>query len=97
MNITEVARRVRSGVITDSKEVMRDVALIFANAVQYNGVKTEIGQQAQALWLRFEELVPIPIPFLCLGSEERRGDRRLTWGHLVSQDDGTSLDFRECQ
>jgi hypothetical protein len=55
MHILEITRRLKSGLITNSKEMMRDVALIFANAVQYNGVETQVGMDAQTVWSKFEQ------------------------------------------
>lgn len=60
MCIKDVVRRVKEGILTTSEEVIRDVALIFANAVQYNGLNVKEGEvamgiQAQAVWQAFEQ------------------------------------------
>lgn len=59
MCITDLKRRVRENTVTTSSEVMRDAALIFSNAVQFNGRHDHpVGIQAVALWAMFEEYVP---------------------------------------
>ena len=55
MHIAELKANVKNGKVATPKEVMRDVALMLANAQQYNGPQTEVGEAAQQLWTVFEE------------------------------------------
>ncbi|KAM0751224.1 Bromodomain-containing protein [Meredithblackwellia eburnea MCA 4105] len=59
MCITDVIRRVKNGATVTSQEVMRDAAVIFANAVQFNGVNEEVGVNAREIWGKFEELMTL--------------------------------------
>lgn len=61
MHIAELKANVKNGKVSTPKEVMRDVALMLANAQQYNGPDTEVGEAAQQLWTVFEECVPFPL------------------------------------
>lgn len=56
--IRDVTRRVKEGLTRDRDELRRDVARIFGNAVQYNGLREQgglnMGEQAQNVWKEFE-------------------------------------------
>lgn len=54
MWLAQVTSRVRKGVTRDATELMRDVALVCANAVQFNGREDNVGQEAAELWSKFE-------------------------------------------
>lgn len=50
MDLKSIAQRVREGRITNSVEFGRDVALIIANAVMYNGAGHHVSDDAHSLW-----------------------------------------------
>ena len=54
MWLGQVLQRVKKGLTKDHVELMRDVALLCANAVQFNGRDDEVGVKAQELWDRLE-------------------------------------------
>lgn len=54
MWLGQVLQRVKRGLTKDHVELMRDVALLCANAVQFNGRHDEVGQKAQELWEKLE-------------------------------------------
>ncbi|GAA5977578.1 hypothetical protein JCM10908_005027 [Rhodotorula pacifica] len=57
--LKDVLKAIKSGAISNSTELMRDVALLCANAIQFNGDEGEesVGHCAKLLWERFERLV----------------------------------------
>ncbi|GAA5959577.1 hypothetical protein JCM8115_003758 [Rhodotorula mucilaginosa] len=57
--LKDVLKAIKSGAISNSTELMRDVALLCANAIQFNGDEGEesVGHCAKLLWDRFERLV----------------------------------------
>lgn len=54
--LKDVLKAIKSGAISNSTELMRDVALLCANAIQFNGDEGEesVGHCAKLLWERFE-------------------------------------------
>ncbi|MBZ6370653.1 MAG: bromodomain-containing protein [Microbacterium hominis] len=58
--LKDVLKAIKSGAISNSTELMRDVALLCANAIQFNGDEGEesVGHCAKLLWDRFERQVP---------------------------------------
>lgn len=52
--LVDIIRGVKSGELLTSTQVTRDVALMFANAVQFNGVNDDIAQCARDSWIEFE-------------------------------------------
>ncbi|GAA5873471.1 hypothetical protein JCM3774_002426 [Rhodotorula dairenensis] len=57
--LKDVLKAIKSGAISNSTELMRDVALLCANAIQFNGDEgaESVGHCAKLLWERFERLV----------------------------------------
>lgn len=57
--LKDVLKAIKSGAISNSTELMRDVALLCANAIQFNGDEGEesVGHCAKLLWDRFERHV----------------------------------------
>jgi len=55
MSLNEVNKSIRSGTISSFPELQRDVTLVFANAIQFNGQDSELGKQARALVDEFEQ------------------------------------------
>lgn len=66
MCLRDVSRKIKDGTIFETSQVMRDVSLIFANAVQFNGVEEDIGIKARGVWSHFERFVfpPLSVSFL---------------------------------
>lgn len=64
--LRDIVKAIKSGAISTSTELMRDVALLCANAMQFNGDEGEdsVGHCAKLMWDRFERCV-LPL-FLCL-------------------------------
>ncbi|BGP56879.1 hypothetical protein JCM8202_000251 [Rhodotorula sphaerocarpa] len=56
--LKDVLKAIKSGAISNSTELMRDVALLCANAIQFNGDEGDesVGHYARLLWERFERL-----------------------------------------
>lgn len=54
--LKDVLKAIKSGAISNSTELMRDVALLCANAIQFNGDEGDesVGHYARLLWERFE-------------------------------------------
>lgn len=50
----DVTRRIKEGTITTPEEVSRDVYLVFANAVQFNALDSEMARQARELVAAFD-------------------------------------------
>lgn len=59
--LRDIAKKIKNGEIKDNSELMREFAIMCANAVQFNGVEGEVsvGRQAQELWEAFERQVDI--------------------------------------
>ncbi|KAM0786369.1 hypothetical protein ACM66B_001838 [Microbotryomycetes sp. NB124-2] len=57
MWLQQVVSRVKKGVTTNEVELMRDMALLCANAIQFNGKDDSVGKQAAELWSKFESLM----------------------------------------
>ncbi|KAK4052004.1 hypothetical protein OIO90_004534 [Microbotryomycetes sp. JL221] len=57
MWLQQVVSRVKKGVTTNEVELMRDMALLCANAVQFNGKEDNVGKQAAELWTKFENML----------------------------------------
>ncbi|KAL8287349.1 hypothetical protein RQP46_003801 [Phenoliferia psychrophenolica] len=55
--LADIIRNVKQSDIVTNGEVQRDVALMFANAVQFNGVQDEIAECARLSWAEFERLM----------------------------------------
>ncbi|GAA5935686.1 hypothetical protein JCM3775_003382 [Rhodotorula graminis] len=57
--LRDVTKAIKSGAISTSTELMRDVALLCANATQFNGDEGEdsVGHCAKLMWDRFERLM----------------------------------------
>ncbi|GAA6050568.1 hypothetical protein JCM3770_001466 [Rhodotorula araucariae] len=57
--LRDINKAIKSGAIATSTELMRDVALLCANAMQFNGDEGEdsVGHCAKLLWERFERLM----------------------------------------
>ncbi|GJN92839.1 hypothetical protein Rhopal_005877-T1 [Rhodotorula paludigena] len=57
--LKDVLKAIKSGNISSSTELMRDVALLCANAMQFNGDEGEdsVGHCAKLMWERFERLM----------------------------------------
>lgn len=55
MSLSEVKRNVANGTVSSLPELQRDVALVFANAIQFNGPRSELGKQAKQVWDEFEQ------------------------------------------
>lgn len=54
MWLAQITSRVKKGLTRDAEELMRDVALLCADAVQFNGTEDDVGQKARELWGVFE-------------------------------------------
>lgn len=54
MWLAQVTSRVKKGITRDHIELMRDVALLCANAIQFNGREDNVGEEAVELWGKFE-------------------------------------------
>jgi hypothetical protein len=61
--LREIGTRVKK-TIKNPVEIMREVALLCANAVQFNGEESDVGQDAIALWAKFDECASLVEPFL---------------------------------
>lgn len=61
--LRDITKAIKSGAISTNTELMRDVALLCANAIQFNGDEGEdsVGYCAKLLWERFERYA---FPFL---------------------------------
>ncbi|ORY74072.1 hypothetical protein BCR35DRAFT_353961 [Leucosporidium creatinivorum] len=57
MWLAQVTSRVKKGITRDHIELMRDVALLCANAIQFNGREDNVGQEAVELWGKFEGMM----------------------------------------
>ncbi|BGP41865.1 hypothetical protein JCM10449v2_005859 [Rhodotorula kratochvilovae] len=57
--LRDITKAIKSGAIANSTELMRDVALLCANAMQFNGDEGEdsVGHCAKLMWERFERLM----------------------------------------
>ncbi|BGO93372.1 hypothetical protein NBRC10512_005539 [Rhodotorula toruloides] len=57
--LRDITKAIKSGAISTNTELMRDVALLCANAIQFNGDEGEdsVGYCAKLLWERFERLM----------------------------------------
>ena len=55
MDLKTLLHNVRNGKTASSVEFARDVVLIFANAIMYNGASNHVGQDAIALWREAQE------------------------------------------
>ena len=55
MSLSEVTKNVRNGNVASFPELQRDVTLVFANAIQFNGPESELGKQARTLVDEFEQ------------------------------------------
>jgi hypothetical protein len=57
--IKDILRRINRGEINDHVDLMRDFAVLCANAVQFNGIDEEdeasVGRQAREMWEAFEK------------------------------------------
>lgn len=62
--LRDVTKAIKSGAISTSTELMRDVALLCANATQFNGDEGEdsVGHCAKLMWDRFERCVRSLLP-----------------------------------
>lgn len=54
MCVRDAVRRIKEGQVTTPDEVLRDVYLIFANAVQFNAVDSDVVKHARELSAAFE-------------------------------------------
>lgn len=54
MWLAQVTSRVKKGITTNEVELMRDMALLCANAIQFNGKDDTVGKEAAELWTKFE-------------------------------------------
>ncbi|GAA5988350.1 hypothetical protein JCM5350_004410 [Sporobolomyces pararoseus] len=54
--LRDIGKKIKNGEIKDNSELMREFAIMCANAVQFNGIEGEVsvGRQAQELWEAFE-------------------------------------------
>ncbi|GAA5967281.1 hypothetical protein JCM3765_005589 [Sporobolomyces pararoseus] len=61
--LRDIGKKIKNGEIKDNSELMREFAIMCANAVQFNGVEGEVsvGRQAQELWEAFERQVSLPL------------------------------------
>ncbi|BGP26228.1 bromodomain-containing protein [Rhodotorula toruloides] len=57
--LRDITKAIKSGAISTNTDLMRDVALLCANAIQFNGDEGEdsVGNCAKLLWERFERLM----------------------------------------
>lgn len=55
MDLRTLGQQVKAGKVTSSPEFTRDLALIFANAVMYNGDDNPVSQDAIAMWQEAQE------------------------------------------
>lgn len=64
--LRDITKAIKSGAISTNTELMRDVALLCANAIQFNGDEGEdsVGYCAKLLWERFERCVSFRRPLL---------------------------------
>lgn len=59
MDLKTLSQNVRSGKVTTSAEFTRDLALIFANAIMYNGQEHHVGQDALNMWREAQSLLRV--------------------------------------
>ncbi|KAK9896458.1 hypothetical protein P389DRAFT_79533 [Cystobasidium minutum MCA 4210] len=59
MDLKTLSQNVRSGKVTTSAEFTRDLALIFANAIMYNGQEHHVGQDALNMWKEAQDLLRV--------------------------------------
>ncbi|GAA6016238.1 hypothetical protein JCM11491_003778 [Sporobolomyces phaffii] len=56
--LKDIAKKIKSGEVSDNVELMREFAVLCANAVQFNGIdqddEVSVGRQARELWEAFE-------------------------------------------
>ncbi|KAK4050299.1 hypothetical protein OIV83_003620 [Microbotryomycetes sp. JL201] len=57
MWLQQVVSRVKKGITTNEVELMRDMALLCANAIQFNGKEDSVGKEAAELWSKFETMM----------------------------------------
>lgn len=55
MSLSDVSKNVRNGTVGSFAELQRDVTLVFANAIQFNGPESELGREARGLMGEFEQ------------------------------------------
>lgn len=59
MDLKTLLQNVKNGKITNSAEFTRDLALIFANAIMYNGQDHHVGQDAVNMWKEAQGLLRV--------------------------------------
>jgi uncharacterized protein with ACT and thioredoxin-like domain len=59
MDLKTLLSNVKNGKITNSIEFTRDLALIFANAIMYNGADHHVARDARAMWREAQDLLRV--------------------------------------
>lgn len=59
MDLKTLSQNVRNGKVTTSTEFTRDLTLIFANAIMYNGAEHHVGRDALAMWREAQGLLRV--------------------------------------
>ena len=59
MDLKTLLQKVKAGQVTCTAEFKRDVALIFANAVMYNGTNHDVARDARAMWADVQTLFSV--------------------------------------
>jgi Bromodomain len=56
MHLELVKKKLENAIYADMDTFERDVKLVFENAILYNGEESEVGQLAQSMLVKFEQL-----------------------------------------
>lgn len=59
MDLKTLLQSVKNGKITNSADFTRDLTLIFANAIMYNGQEHHVGQDAVNMWREAQGLLRV--------------------------------------
>lgn len=82
MHLELVKKKLENAIYADMETFERDVKLVFENAILYNGEESEVGQLAQSMLVKFEQLYKEVVEGQCGDSLEYL-DRLIAFSHSI--------------